>query len=487
MLFRSNKFLFFFFLINWVLLIFSLNTTPNEIFYFGQSLHHSINSLRILIPLISSFIFIVIFGVYLRNNLINLIQKKNLISFLLILIFMFQFIGLFTTADRDFNFDNIYLPILGISSLIILTLASDISKNKKLFEIFIYLLLLFSAAVTIIVSYLTIKKFGFYGFILIYNFIDPNDTFFNQVLPRVTGLARMLGILNIVIIIYAINKNLLKNKLYLFFILLLSTILFFIQSRGAILCFYSVALIIIFFQLKLFFDKFKLFIVIFFIPVCFHYLLMSSEIINKSIQKTIMEKYQIKLNNSMLKSGTISDLDMLKSRTISDLESAKQIELKTYKDDKIRLYTNLSSSGRIHLWKSLIMNFDKKKIFGYGPQADRFLLGYGLEKELGFGNNVSNAILYTFGSSGYFGLIIILFIYFFSIFFLYNKIVIEKILYKKNKFIEILSVYIIVFVLIRSLFENSFSYFSFDFLLFTAAIYACDWKNIYFKLSLKSK
>ena len=476
MLFRSNKFLFFFFLINWVLLIFSLNTTPNEIFYFGQSLHHSINSLRILIPLISSFIFIVIFGIYLRNNLINLIQKKNLISFLLILIFIFQFIGLFTTADRDFNFDNLYLPILGISSLIILTLACDILKNKKLFEIFIYVLLLFSAAVAMIAGYLTIKKFGFYGFILIYNFIDPNDTFFNQVLPRVTGLARMIGILNIVIIIYAINKNLLKNKLYLFLILLLSTILFFIQSRGAILCFYSVALIIIFFQLKLFFNKFKLFIVIFFIPVCFHYLIMSNENINKSIQKAIIEKYQIKLNETMLKSGTISDLEM-----------AKQKELTTYQDDKIRLYTNLSSSGRIHLWKSLIMNFDKKKIFGYGPQADRFLLGDGLEKELGFGNNVSNAILYTFGSSGYFGLIIIILIYFFLIFFLYNKIIIEKILYKKNKFLEILSVYIIVFILIRSLFENSFSYFSFDFLLFTAAIYACDWKNIYFKLSLKSK
>ena len=203
---------------------------------------------------------------------------------------------------------------------------------------------------------------------------------------------------------------------------------------------------------------------------------MSNENINKSFQKAIIEKYQIKLNESMLKSGTISDL-----------EKTKQKELTTYQNDKIRLYTNLSSSGRIHLWKSLIMNFDKKKIFGYGPQADRFLLGDGLEKELGFGNNVSNAILYTFGSSGYFGLIIILLIYFFLIFFLYNKIIIEKILYKKNKFLEILSVYIIVFILIRSLFENSFSYFSFDFLLFTAAIYACDWKNIYFKISLKSK
>ena len=76
--------------------------------------------------------------------------------------------------------------------------------------------------------------------------------------------------------------------------------------------------------------------------MCFHYLIMSNENINKSIQKAIIEKYQIKLNETMLKSGTISDLEM-----------TKQKELTTYQDDKIRLYTNLSSSGRIHLWKSL--------------------------------------------------------------------------------------------------------------------------------------
>lgn len=476
MLSNSDKFFFFFF-INWVLLIFSLNTTPIEIIYFGQSLSHSINSLRILLPLISSFIIVVIFGIYLKNNLFNLIQKKNLISFLLILIFFFQFIGLFTTSDRDFSFGNLYLPILGISSIIVLTLASNFLKKKKLFKIFTYALLLFIAAVTILVLYLTVKKYGFFGVILIYNFIDPNDTFSNQVLPRITGLARMIGILNIVIIVYSIKKNLLKNKLYLFLIFILSTILFFIQSRGAILCYYSVALIIIFFQLKIFSDKLKLFTIVLFFPICFHFLIMSNEKLNKTFQKNIQEQYQIKLNTSMIKSGELLNLK-------NNEEEDKPL---FYDTNKIRIYNNLTSSGRTFLWKSLIINFDKKKIFGYGPQADRFLLGEGLEKELGFGNNVSNAILYTFGSSGYFGLIIIVLIYFYSIFFLYHKIFIEKILYKKNKFFETLSIYFIIFILIRSLFENSFSYFGLDFLLFIVAINSCNWKNIYFKLFLKSK
>jgi len=477
MLSNSNKFFFFFF-INWLLLIFSLNTTPSEIFYFGQSFSHSVNSLRILFPLINSFIIVVIFGIYLKNNLFNLIQKKNLICFLLILIFIFQFIGLFTTSDRDFSFDNLYLPILGISSIIVLTLTSNFLKKKKLVEIFTYAILLFIAAVTMVVLYLTFKKYGFFGMILIYNFIDPNDTFSNQVLPRITGLARMIGILNILIIVYLIKKNLLQNKLYLFLILILSTILFFIQSRGAILCFYSVVLIIIFFQLKIFSDKLKLFTIVLFFPICFHYVIMSNEKLNKIFQKNIQEQYQIKLNTTMIKSGEVLNLEN---------NEEKEDEPLLYDTSKIRIYNNLTSSGRTFLWKSLIVNFDKKKIFGYGPQADRFLLGEGLEKELGYGNNVSNAILYTFGSSGYFGLIIILLIYFYSIFFLYSKIFIEKILHKKNKFLETLSIYFIVFILIRSLFENSFAYFGLDFLLFIAAINSCNWKNIYFKLFLKSK
>jgi hypothetical protein len=477
MLSNSKKFFFFFFF-NWVLLIFSLNTTPSEIFYFGQSLSRSINSLRILFPLISSFIIVVIFGIYLKNNLFNLVQKKNLISFLLILIFIFQFIGLFTTSDRDFSLDNLYLPILGTSSIIVLTLANNFLKKKKLFEIFTSALLLFIATITMLVLYLTVKKYGFFGMILIYNFIDPNDTFSNQVLPRITGLARMIGILNIVIIVYSIKKNFLKNKLHLFLILILSTLLFFIQSRGAILCFYSVVLIIIFFQLKIFSDKLKLFTIVFFFPICFHFIIMSNENLNKIFQENIQKQYQISLNTTMLKSGEVLNLKN---------NEEKEDKPQSYDTNNIRIYTNLTSSGRTFLWKSLIINFDKKKIFGYGPQADRFLLGEGLEKELGYGNNVSNAILYTFGSSGYFGLLIIILIYFYLIFFLYHKIYVEKILYKKNKFIETLSIYFIIFILIRSLFENSFSYFGLDFLLFIVAINSCNWKNIYFKLFLKSK
>ena len=47
--------------------------------------------------------------------------------------------------------------------------------------------------------------------------------------------------------------------------------------------------------------------------------------------------------------------------------------------------------------------FNKNKIFGYGPQADRYLLRENLK--LNITNNVSNGYLYSILSSGYFGFI----------------------------------------------------------------------------------
>ena len=57
------------------------------------------------------------------------------------------------------------------------------------------------------------------------------------------------------------------------------------------------------------------------------------------------------------------------------------------------------TSGRTELWKKSFQKFNKNKIFGYGPQADRFLLNDDANK---YGNNVSNTIIYALLSGGYF-------------------------------------------------------------------------------------
>ena len=463
MSFKKNKIFFYAFLLNWALLLGSINTTPSEIFYFGQGLDKSINALRILFPLISSFILMMIFIINLKNNFLDLIEKKNLINFLFIFYFILQLLGLFTTPDRSFTLNNIYLVIFGINSLIALILINNFYQKKNYYKLNYFLTcisLLFIFAIIIVVTIAMYKKVGIAGFVVLYNFIDPNDTLFNQVLPRVTGYARMLAVLNVAIIAYVINKKLFKNKLYIILIFLLSTLIFFVQSRGAVLCFYSLIIIITIFQIKSFLDKLKLIIITILLPVCLHLIISNDRDLHIELKEKILIEKKIKINNDILK-------NIMETRSF-------------------RIVNNRTSSGRIQLWKTIIEKYEKNKIFGYGPQADRYLLLNKLSG-LGYGNNASSAFFYSFSSAGYFGFVIIILINIFSCILLYNKIFVEKIFNGKGKFLEILSLYFIVFFLIRSLFENSISYFGIDFLLFIAAINALNWKNIYFNLFLKFK
>jgi hypothetical protein len=481
MLLNKNKIFYWLLAANWIFLLFYFNSHPNEIIYFGEGLVKSINSLRILIPLISFLGLVIILIINLKKIFYVLVQKKNLIYFLFFLYFALQLLGLFFTSERRFTLNNTYLVILSFNSLITLFLINFLYERKffKLNSFFIYTLLLFLFAIVTITISLIYKNVGLSGILVMYNFIDPNDIFFNQVLPRVTGLSRSLGLLNILLIAYTINKNLLHKKLYTFLICLISLIIFFIQSRGGILCFYSLVLIITIFQIKSFIPRIKLITLTFLIPILIHTFVINNNHVMNYLKKDLIEDKKVLLNSNMLKSLSIEN----KSNSIRSVENKIEgIDL-----SKSRVYSLKSTSGRIFLWKSAIENYEKNKIFGYGPQADRFLLGTGLEKSLGYGNNVSNAVIYSLISSGYFGMLTIILIYIWLIILLYNKFFIEKIFYKKNKFLEILSLYFIIFISIRSAFENGFAYFGLDFLLIISAIGACNWKNIYFKPSLKSK
>jgi O-antigen ligase len=120
------------------------------------------------------------------------------------------------------------------------------------------------------------------------------------------------------------------------------------------------------------------------------------------------------------------------------------------------------SSGRIELWTYSIKENDYSKIFGYGIQGDRFFLKK-FEKSKIYGNNSSNIFIYTLLSGGVISVIILLLFYFelFN-FFLKNR---KKIFFKNNSLYFNFSIVCLVFLLIRSNFENSFGLFSLDFLI----------------------
>jgi hypothetical protein len=146
-----------------------------------------------------------------------------------------------------------------------------------------------------------------------------------------------------------------------------------------------------------------------------------------------------------------------------------------------RLINNKSSSGRVDIWKESFKKYDKKKIFGYGPQGDRFLL-----TKNNYSNNSSNALIYSLLSGGYFAFLIFLLIYFNILTKIYICIKKFKI-FENNVDLEIkLSISFVIFLFLRSFFENSFSLFSLDFLLFICSVaYIDDYlkKKAYSKFS----
>lgn len=483
MLLKSNKFLYYLILINWVFLLLSINANPYNIDKY-ENITFLINNIRIIIPLLISCILFIIFLFLLKTNLKTFIQKKNIIYFLFILYFLIQLFGLTTTPDRFFSIENTYLAIFGINSLIILIIIENFFSREnsiKLKKIIFIMSIFLITSAAIIIFYFVCSKIGFAGFLILYNFIDPNDTFLGQILPRVTGFARMLAIIGIFIFIYAITNNLLKNKIILLTQFFLALLIVFIQSRGAILCYFFIVILIILFEIKNNFQKIFLFIIIILLPFVIQVTLMSNNKINNILQESLVNNLEIRLNSNMIKSGNLSkNLDSTKNQEVINNK------MKESNIDKIRLYKNLSTSGRTFLWKSIIERYDKNKLFGYGPQADRFLLGNGLEKLYGFGNNVSNAILYAFACSGYFGFFLMILIYIMIIYLIYDNFFIKKIFLNNDNFFKKIAFYFVIFFIIRSIFENSFAYFGIDFLIIVTSIGILINDN-YVKLFLKSK
>ena len=125
------------------------------------------------------------------------------------------------------------------------------------------------------------------------------------------------------------------------------------------------------------------------------------------------------------------------------------------------------SSSRLKIWTYVVKNYDYKKVFGYGPQGDRFFLKESKHIDKGYDNS-SNILLYTLLSGG---LISIFFwvLVFFEIFktFIKNR---NSFLLNRNNYYLNFSISCVVFFLLRSIIENSFGVFSIDFLMVNLSI-----------------
>lgn len=212
--------------------------------------------------MLSHLFFFIFFFLY---NVKKFPKLKFLFFF--ILYFTFQVIGLYQNKEVNFNLDNLYLIVLSLGAIGIIYLALLTSKNKIL-EFFLYTTIATIFAISIIILGEALVDAEFKT-INLYTVIDPNKIIFENTdlsYPRITGIARSLAVANILIIIFFLKEKIFKYRIALIALATcIGIIIWFAQSRGAIICYFSVLFTILFlyrekkFLNKIFFFYFYLF------------------------------------------------------------------------------------------------------------------------------------------------------------------------------------------------------------------------------------
>jgi hypothetical protein len=437
---KKNQ-LFFILLLFWSFLWASLNSYPVEIYplTFEQEfniykLFKSIFNSRIYIPLLFTSIGLIIILFKIQ------IFKKNYFLIIYILFFLSQLIGLALYDFENFTIERIYLVIQALNALLILYIANNILNRDQIKKFFLINIIFLVIIVIFYLPLIYIDYFNHENFYL-YSSRTWSENFIDEPIIRVTGLARILSLISFIILLKLITNISNFTKLVLILLLIFIGMSFWgLQSRLAFVCFVITLLIyfILFLRKKIFINLITIFLIIFFSIAGFNYIakykLKSDNVVNNRILLTI----------NALKEGHFSN-----------------------NIDGIRYAT----SARNIIWLKIIKDYDYKKIFGYGPQADRYVILKPVVDKLGSGfmSNASSSFFYAFICGGYFSffLLILLNIHALYLMFIYLK---NKI-YKNNNNLVIKSTFLIlVFLMIRSIFENSYSLFSLDYLLFVSSI-----------------
>jgi O-antigen ligase len=237
-----------------------------------------------------------------------------------------------------------------------------------------------------------------------------------------------------------------KKKFFLLFILI--TINYFIyasQTRGSFIGVLLLYLIYIFFFKEE--KKKKLLIVVatFILPI----ILYETTLIAK--------KYLYKNTTIVIEQGK-------GNRILYPPSINLKREINSYKNTDIEDL----STGRSIIWSRAFKIINENKNFiGYGPQADRILLNkdklkINPQERHFWDNNVSNGMLYSFLCGGIIGLILFMLIYLLIFYEIYKSIFIKKIYHKNNNYIVNFSIVTLLFLSIRSFFENSYAVFGID-------------------------
>ena len=518
---RLIEYIFFF--LAWSLIWSTIGARLTDLYSFEFSVAKSINWFRALINISFPAIIVLLLLFKLLRNKIDLKSP-----FLILLAYFLIQSSIFYTDEFQniitniFNkdiinqmkwndqygliFSGIGIFLMATTSIIFILIFE---KEKKI--------LIQRALITTLIIYLLINFF--YSLKLFYEYIKTDEIplfyytselnygsiILDNVAPRSTGISRSLVILSILsaVILEACCHPRYKKYLYLF-IILINILIFSLSSRFGT---YSL-LLFIFFTIIFFKRSFKdtFFNIFLIIGIPFFLAYYTAEIkvdryYTKNFTKLGIDKFDEKEIEHQLKvqkkDGTLEyqGLRSLWKRKIENSDiatktnSQQQQEFRDKNEDhKDPETSEINLSGRDIIWRESLNYFftSNNKFFGTGSQADRRILYSNKKIYEDFGNHSSNGFIYALLSTGFVGLILLLIFNFVLLNKIYGSIFIKE-KYKKPKkyFIDFYFIILFCFLNLRMIFENSYSLFGVDFLIYlTSAFFIINNEN---KLQLITK
>lgn len=366
-----------------------------------------------------SLLFLIFIIFFFKNVFFS---KKNLIFHFLIIYLFAQTPGLFFSDNSIKNISYI-VSSLTITITILFGNYFFSSKEKRIFIYISIIILSIVWLVTFVPHFIEFINGGSY----FYGFYQESQIFLNKDSPRSSGLARtsLIILLFISIIEYFLFRK--RIVFFTFIKILFLTCIFLFQSRTIIFLTIFSYLIIFIFENKISIKNFFKFICLYLIiPLLLMMIL------------TYVNQFQnFKKNND---TGNFSQ------------QFSTFMEETTIKNHKIRTVDKDFSSGRFIDWQQIIDRVSNKHIFfGYGSQADRYLIN----------QTASNGLVYAYAATGIIGLF---FYILFSVLIFYHILKIIVFSYKEhlNNYIYCLIIFIIM---LRSLLETSYAVFSIDFVI----------------------
>ena len=446
---KKNKTILY--IICWSLLWANLNVDFFVILNFGNSPIDTVNGIRALFPvfILSLLIIYLSFNNYLKQ----FFDKKN-IYLIFLLFFVCQIIGSIGNLDNILIINKYTtiqafgLIISSIASILLIYLIHN-EKNKKFEKYLVYSSIIILSIYFIPILINLMWKYSLSTNVYAYHEIliqEFSRDFLKLPVSRSTGISRSIIIISIFLLCFNSFKNNKIKNLICFIIFILTTSVFLINSKFAITALIIIYALIIFtnnFYKK---HKIKFLVILILIPFCLSLLIINAKVHIYSDNKKLYSDNKKPIFNLKIKNRFLDDLD-----------------------------TNAGiTSGRTQIWIKSIDIFisEKRYLFGLGTQADRlYLVSYvGTDsvkkKDDILSANSSNAIIYSLLSGGIISVIVLILFNYILLIRIYKYFFIKSKKYNFNYNLLNFSIFTYLFLLLRSLVENSFTLFSIDFLIY---------------------